>query len=80
MSYQPNVVNKGDYDEINGATFIAKKDFNLANGDRKLVLLPLEHKKNYFKAQTGRDKIMFDSERAIIEKIQKGFGIPPISK
>ena len=80
MGYAPNVVSAGDYVEINGVTFIAKKDFNLANGDKKLVLLSIEHKKHYFKARTGRDKIMFNSERVVIENIQKGHGIPPIGK
>ena len=56
MAYQPNVVSAGDYVEINGVTFIAKKDFNLANGDRKLVLLPVKHKRQYFNARTDRDK------------------------
>lgn len=38
MSYAPNVVSKDDLIYINGVVFKAKKDFNLAKGDRKLVL------------------------------------------
>jgi hypothetical protein len=38
MSYQPNVVSKGDVIEINGALFECKNDFNKLR-DNKLKLV-----------------------------------------
>lgn len=70
MGYQPNVVNKGDYVEINGATFIAKKDFNRLR-DNKLVLIPVEDvKPRYYVANEGKDRFSEFSEKQRKELIE----------
>lgn len=38
MGYSPNVVSKHDIIYINGVRFRAKYDFNLAHGDKNLLL------------------------------------------
>lgn len=70
MGYQPNVVNKGDYVEINGVTFIAKKDFNRLR-DAKLVLIPVEYEKpRYYVANEGKDRFPEFNEKQCKELIE----------
>lgn len=50
MSYQPNVVSKGDIIEINGALFECKTDFNkLRDNKLKLVYVGEMMTKKYYK-------------------------------
>ena len=54
MGYQPNVVNKGDFVEINGTAFIVKKDFNKLKHN-KLILYPIRYNNpQYLKAKVNR--------------------------
>ena len=54
MGYQPNVVNKGDFVEINGIPFVVKKDFNKQKHTR-LILIPIEYNNpQYFKAKLNK--------------------------
>ena len=56
MSYAPNVVNKDDLIYVNGVTFKVKKDFNLARGDKKLVLeLDNRPKRHEYSARVQQD-------------------------
>ena len=62
MGYQPNIINKGDYVEINGAIFFAKKDFNRLR-DNKLVLIPVEDTKpRYYVANKDMDRVQFNQK------------------
>ena len=77
MSYQPNVINKGDYVEINGVTFIAKKDFNRLR-DTKLVLIPVEDvKPRYYVANKGMDRFpeFKQKEREKLIELAQGMGL-----
>lgn len=39
MTYAPNVLSKGDICWINGVRFRCKYDFNIAKGDKNLLLI-----------------------------------------
>lgn len=54
MSYAPNVVSAGDIVVINGVRFKVKYDFNLAKGDKNL-LLKREEEPSVFFAQTKKN-------------------------
>ncbi len=73
MSYQPNVVNKGDVLIINGRRFEAKKDFN-AQTDTvlKLRLVKNEKPKTIFAID--------DEEQTLLNRIREGKGLPRIEK
>lgn len=75
MSYQPNVVNKGDVLIINGRRFEAKKDFNaLTDTVLKLRLVKNEKPKEIFVIDEE------DEERALLKRIREGKGLPKIGK
>ena len=50
MGYAPNVVSKGDIVIVNGVRFRVKYDFNLAKGDKNL-LLKKENQPNTYVAE-----------------------------
>lgn len=47
MSYSPNVISKGDIVLINGVRFRVRYDFNLAHGDKNLLLKREEEPKTF---------------------------------
>jgi hypothetical protein len=58
MSYQPNVVSKGDVVEINGALFECKNDFNkLRDNKLKLVYIGEVVAKQYHKGIIRKGEI-----------------------
>lgn len=50
MGYSPNVVSAGDYVFINGVKFKVKYDFNLAQGDKNLLLQVVRHEPQTYMA------------------------------
>lgn len=75
MSYQPNVVNKGDVLIINGRRFEAKKDFNaLTDTVLKLRLIKNEKPKEIFVIDEE------DEERALLKRIREGKGLPKLRR
>ena len=73
MSYQPNVVNKGDIVVINGRTFEVVQDFN-ALKDKKLKLRMVRN-------ETPRTHFAtIDDDLALMERIRRGEGLPKIGK
>ena len=55
MGYSPNVVSAGDYVFINGVKFKVKYDFNLAQGDKNLLLQVVRHEPQTYMAYNEKD-------------------------
>ena len=78
MSYQPNVVNKGDVLIINGRRFEAKKDFNaLTDTVLKLQLVKNEKPKEIFVIDEDDEEY---EEWALLKRIREGKGLPKLRR
>lgn len=73
MSYQPNVVNKGDIVVINGRNFEVVQYFN-ALKDKKLKLRMIGNEAPRIHFAT------IDDDLALMERIRRGEGLPKIGK
>ena len=79
MSYQPNVVNKGDVLIINGRRFEAKKDFNaLTDTVLKLQLVKNEKPKEIFVIDEWA--LLKSDELALLKRIREGKGLPKLRR
>ena len=79
MSYQPNVVNKGDVLIINGRRFEVKKDFNaLTDTVLKLQLVKNEKPKEMF--VIDEFVIKEYEEQALLKRIREGKGLPKLRR